>query len=164
MTFRARALVRELAGSWLGERAVPVGDVAANRRLLRRALSTLDLGSVLVVGAGLAARQALPSVEVDVAGTSPHMHEVTVCSRVDGSASLPAARWDTVVVLDPGADLRGRLRAVLPASRAAGLLVLLDRAAWSEDGPELRALREQTRVVAVHGGGRRRLWIAEVPG
>lgn len=159
---RPRELVRRLAERWVGERAVPVGGVARDRRLLRRALSGAPAGRVLVVGPGLAARQALPQASVDVAGTVPHMAEVTVCSAATGARSLPADRWDTVIVSDPGADLPGRMAAVRSACRPGGRVLVIDRSGWAADGPEARALTAAVTVTAVTGRGRHRVWTARV--
>jgi hypothetical protein len=162
VTSRPRELLRELAGRWLGEQPVPVGGVARDRRLLRRALGSQALGQVLVVGPGLATRQALPGIEVDVAGTEPHMPEVTVCSRASGAGSLPRARWDTVIVAQPGADFGERLRAVVPACRAGGRLVVIDRVGWDDQAPEARALAEVADITEVVHRRGRWLWLAVV--
>lgn len=162
MTVRMRRLVRDLAGRWLGERAAPVGGVARDRRALRRALGGREVGRVLVVGPGLATRQALPGARVDVAGTSPHMLEVTVCSTASAAGSLPANRWDTVIVADPGTDLPGRLQAVVPACRAGARLVVIDRDGWAADAPEVRALAAAADITGILGRRRHRLWLAQV--
>jgi hypothetical protein len=125
MMSKVRQLMWRLLGRWLGERAVPIGGTARDRTLLRRALGGSQAGRVLVVGPGLAVRQALPLNEVDVAGTSPYSAEITVCSAVRTVGSLPSQRWDTVVVTDTSAHLDERLRAVAPACRASARLLVL---------------------------------------
>jgi len=154
-----RALLRELASRVLGDRPAPVGGVARDRRLLRRALRRADVGRVLVVGPGLALRQALPGAQIDVAGTSPHSAEVTVCSVAIGRGSLPARRWDTVVVTEPGADLRARLEAVREACRPGGRLLVLDR-----DGLDPALLQTVAVPSGVVGSGRLLVWLGEVRG
>ena len=72
MTSRPRQLLRRVASKWIGERAIPVGGVASDRRLLRRVLEGRSVGRVLVIGRSLAARQALAPMQIDVAGTSPY--------------------------------------------------------------------------------------------
>lgn len=126
MTSRIRQHVRGVAARWVGERAIPVGGMARDRRLLRQALEGTSVGRVLVVGPGLAVRQALPGAHVDVAGTS-RSAEITVCSDVRGENSLPRQRWDTVIVTDPGGDLGERLRAIQHACRRPAHLLVLDR-------------------------------------
>lgn len=155
MTPRPRQLVRDLAARVIGERAAPVGGVARDRRLLRRALGHRTPGRVLVVGPGLAVRQVLPGLHVDVAGPLPHL-EVTVCSSVDAPGSLPPARWDTVVVTDPGRDLAGRLAAVRTACRPGGRVLVLDRTGDVE--PVLARVAD----VEGHVGRRPRVWTAAV--
>lgn len=159
---RPRELVRALAERRVGERPVPVGGVAGDRRLLRRALADTDVGHVLVVGPGLAARQALPGVAVDVVGIVPHRADVTVCSAATGPRSLPPDRWDTVIVVEPGPDLPGRLAAVATACRPSGRVLVLDRSGWTADGPQVRALAAIATVTGVRGRGRRRLWTAQM--
>jgi hypothetical protein len=109
---------------------LPVGRVARHRRILRRALADGPVGRVLVVGPWRAARQAFPHAPMDVAGTSPHTRQVTVCSEVRSTAGLPANRWDTVVVSDP-VHVSDRLAAVHPACRPRARVVLLEPAASS---------------------------------
>lgn len=147
-----RDAVRERVGRHAGDRRLPVGSVARDRRLLSRALRHVPAGRALVVGPGLAVRQALRRAPVDVAGTSPHAEEVTVCSLVLGAGSLPPARWDLVVVTDPGSDLRRRLDAVRPACRPGARLLLLGR---TEDAAPDGLL--VTRTLARSG---RRVWVA----
>lgn len=127
MITEVRNLRRKYAARWIGERPIPIGGVARDRRLLLVVLDPTEVGSVLVVGSSVAARQALASIDVDVAGTNPHNNEVTVCSRVLEADSLPKSRWDTVIINSPGADLRERLRAVRPACRPSGRLLVLER-------------------------------------
>lgn len=157
MSARLRDAVRQVAARRLGERPAPVGGVARDRRLLRRALAPESAGRVLVVGPGLATRQALPGRHVDVAGTVPHHAEVTVCSLVAGPGSLPEGRWDTVVIAEPGPDLPGRLDAARRACRPGGRVLVLERT-----GVEGTALSEVATVTGVLGRGRRRLWVGEV--
>lgn len=159
---RARELARTLAVRVFGDRPAPVGEVARERRLLQAALADRPVGRVLVVGPGTAARQALApaGVVVDVAGTVP-LPEVTVCSAVDEAGSLPPARWDTVVVSDPGDDLLGRLRAVVPACRAGAIVLVVDRGQWPAGSPEADALR-RVAAAPVTTRGRHRVWAAEV--
>lgn len=125
MTSPLRRLTRRAAGRLLRERPIPVGAVARDRRLLRHHLPPESVGRVLVVGSSLAARQAWPRATVDVAGTSPYAAYVTVCSHLDGPASLPAARWDTVVVTEVDQGLAERLRTLGPACRPQARLVVL---------------------------------------
>lgn len=125
---RAREAIRRIAERYVGERAAPVGGVARDRRLVRRTLDGQPVGRVLVVGPGLAVRQALRGAVIDVAGTSPHSEEVNVCTPALDAGSLPSGRWDTVVVTDRGPDLSRRLAAVRPACRPGGRLVLVGSA------------------------------------
>ena len=162
MSSRIRLLLRRAAGRWVGERAVPVGAVARDRRLLRRALAQASLGRVLVVGSSLAARQAWPRAAVDVVGTSPYAAEVTVCSRLDGPASLPRARWDTVVVTEVGEGLAERLRVLRPACRPRARVVLLERDGQTDLAGPAAALRQVAVLHQVHLRRSRRLWIAQV--
>lgn len=143
---KAREAVRRLAERFIGERAAPVGGVARDRRLVRRTLAGEPVGRVLVVGPGLAVRQALPGAVVDVAGTSPHSEEVTVCSPALDAGSLPPLRWDTVIVTDPGPDLSRRLAAVRPACRPGGRLVLVSAA------DDAVPVGFDVRVAMRHGG------------
>jgi hypothetical protein len=159
---RVRRLLRRAAGRWVGERLLPVGAVALDRRLLRRALPPSSLGRVLVVGSSLATRQAWPEASVDVVGTSPYAREVTVCSHLDGPASLPEARWDTVVVTQVGEDLAERLRVLRPACRPQARLVLLERNGRADLTGTAAALREVAVLRQVHLRHSRRLWIAQV--
>lgn len=162
MIRHARHLLRALASRCLGDRAAPVGGVARDRRILRRALRGRAAGRVLVVGSGLAARQALPACRLDVVGTNPHAAEVTVCSTASGVGSLPSARWDTVIISDPGHDFVERIRAVRSACRPGARLLVLDRAGWDREAPEPRALAEVATITQVLGRQRHRLWLAEV--
>ena len=159
---RARRLLWRLIGPWVGERPLPVGGVARDRHLLRRAFARRPVGRVLVIGPALAARQALPAVKIDVAGTSPHRAEVTVCSAVRGVDSLPARRWDTIVITDPDEDLPARLRAILPACRPAAQLVVVDRGEPADQGARELAIQEVAsieKVLARHG---HRAWVASI--
>ena len=158
MTPRER--VRHLAGRLLADRAVPVGRVARDRRLLRQVL-TGDPGRVLVLGPGLAVRQVLPRARVDVAGTSPHVPEVTVCSTAQGPRSLPTARWDVVVVPELGPDPQARVQAATAACRPGGRVLLLDREGWPPDNPVPAALARDADVRTVVLGRTDRLWVAE---
>jgi hypothetical protein len=124
---RRRQIIRTLAARWIGERPIPIGGVAKDRRLLRRALRGRSVGRVLVIGSSVAVRQALPDVDVDVVGTSPHALDVTVCSAVGGVHSLPRARWDTVIFSQPGPELPDRLSAVIPACRPYARLIVMSR-------------------------------------
>jgi hypothetical protein len=155
-----RALLSTLRHRLVGDRPLPVGRLARDRRLMRRALRGRARGKVLVVGPGTAVVQALPELAVDVAGTSPHQREVTVCSAVTRPGSLPPHRWDTIVVTDL-ADLPTRLTALVPACRTGGRLLVVDRFGWSDDAPEARALAQWAAVVEPVGR-RARLWVAEV--
>lgn len=157
---RPRRLARRVAARVAGERRLPVGGVARDRRLLRRALGRQRRGRVLVVGPGLAARQVLAPADVDVTGTSPHSAEVTVCTTALGAGTLPPARWDTIIVSDPGPDWAARLAAVLPACR--GRLLVLDRAGRPLEPDEIERLTAAARVRDVVGGSRRRVWVMEV--
>lgn len=154
----ARERVRALASRLFGERPLPVGDVARDRRVLRRVLTGRPPGRVLVVGRGLPVRQALPGVAVDVAGTSPHLAEVNVCSSVTSTGSLPRNRWDTVVVSEPGPDPAGRLQAVVAACRPGGRLLLLDRTGWVPALPS----DDRSLLQVVHEGRSHRVWAGEV--
>jgi hypothetical protein len=160
---RLRLLLTRAAGRLLGERALPVGALARDRRLLRHALPPESLGRVLVVGSSLAARQAWPGATVDVVGTSPYAAEVTVCSRLDGPASLPRARWDTVVVTEVSQGLTERLQVLGPACRPQGRLVLLERKGPTDLARPATALRQVAVLQQVHLRRSRRLWIAQVP-
>lgn len=162
MRRQLRQGVRALAARLLGERAVPIGQVARDRRILRRALRGLPVGRVLVIGPGLAARQAWPDARVDVAGTSPYSTEVTVCSTALGAGSLPPARWDTVVISAVGDDLSQQLAAVQPACRANARLLVLDREGSAGPAPHARALAEAASTTDVIARGRQRVWVAEV--
>lgn len=145
----------------VGERRLPVGNVALDRRLLRRALGEHAGGSVLVVGPGLAARQAFPDAQVDVAGTSPHSAEISVCSAVDKPTALPPARWSTVIVMDLGADPAGRLGAARRACRDGGTLLVVDRIGWDEHSPEVAMLAGMAAVTRAVGAATRRAWLAK---
>jgi hypothetical protein len=158
---RLRERARDTAARVFGERAVPVGGVARDRRLLKRALSGGDPGDVLVVGPSLAARQALHGRQVDVADTVPSP-EVTVCSAVRVSGSLPPGRWDTVVVADPGPSPQGRLAAVREACRPGARVLLLDHCGDDATAPGPAALAAVAHPGKPLGRGRRRLWPAEV--
>ena len=155
-----RESVRSAAARVFGDRPAPVGRVARDRRLLRRALTGIDPGAVLVVGRSLATRQALPGRSVDVADTVPYP-EVTVCSAVGGPGSLPEARWDTVVT-EPGPDPAGRLAAVRAACRPGGRVLLRDDSGDDASAPGPAALAAVARPGRPLGRGRRRLWPAEV--
>lgn len=157
-----RVLARELVSRLAGDRRLPVGGVARDRRLLRRALRDREPGAVLAIGTGVAVRQVLPLARVDVAGVIPHLREVTVCSRASGAGSLPPGRWDTIVVTEPGADLAARLAAAVPAARPRGRLLVLDRHRWTAEDPEPRALRAVGDVVQVVGRGAARVWVTEL--
>jgi hypothetical protein len=161
MMSKVRQLVRRLLGRWLGERPIPVGGVARDRTLLRRALGGTDAGRVLVVGPGLAIRQALPFNEVDVAGTSPYSSEINVCSAVRTVGSLPPQRWDTVVVTDSGAHLDERLRAVAPACRASARLLVLGRTEQALPG-QLSAISEVASIEGMLISQSHRLWVARM--
>lgn len=160
MTSRLRLLLRRTAGRWLRERAIPVGAVARDRRLLRRVVPVATLGQVLVVGSSLAARQAWGPA-VDVVGTSPHAAHITVCSLLDSPASLPPARWDTVLVTEVDDGLAALLETLRAAGRPQARLVLLRR-----DGREvsdlLAALGPVAALRAVHRVRQRTLVIAEM--
>ena len=159
-----RARVRRLVAAWAGERVLPVGGVARDRRLLEQVLGgSSDPGRVLVVGAGLPVRQALPARYVDVAGTSPHAAEVTVCSSARTPHSLPAARYDTVVVTSTGEDWEGRVTAVGGSCRPGALVLVLERDGWRPEGPELTALGRLGEVRVAGARGRHRLWSVAVP-
>jgi hypothetical protein len=159
MTSPLRLLVQRAAGRWLRERAIPVGGVAADRRLLCDALPQDSLGRVLVVGASLAARQAWPQTVVDVVGTSPYASDVTVCSHLDGPDSLPPARWDTVLVTETDPRLAERLQVLRSACRPRARLVVLQRVAV---GDPAAALAQVGVVQEVHHRRHRRLVVAEV--
>lgn len=161
MRRRSRAAVRSVAGRLLGERAVPIGAIARDRRLLRRALRGHSVGRVLVLGPGLAARQAWPDARVDVAGTSPYSPEVTICSEAVGGGSLPTARWDTVIISAAQDDLSEQLAAIQAACRPSARLLLLDHQGWDERTPEIRALADAASISCVLGKGRQRAWLAE---
>jgi hypothetical protein len=154
----ARARVARL----LGDRPLPIGNVARDRRLVRRALGGRFLGRVLVVGPGRAVRQALPDVGVDVAGTDPHALDVNVCSAVHGTGSLPPERWDTVVVRDCGSDVAARFAAVVPACRPRATLIVFDPGGGRASSTAAGALAQVAVVRSVIGRGEHRLWIAEL--
>lgn len=155
-------MVRNVVARCLGERAIPVGGVARDRQLLRRALAGQAVGRVLVVGPGLAVRQALPDVPIDVAGTSPHSAEVTVCSAARGGGSLPLERWDTVIIMESGTELPEQLDAVRPACRAAARLLIVERPGVDVNGSLAAALANVAAIRQVLGKRQRRLWVAEV--
>ena len=159
MTSPLRLLLRQAAGRWLRERAIPVGGVAADRRLLRRALPQESLGRVLVVGSSLAARQAWPQTVVDVVGTSPYAADVTVCSHLDGPDSLPPARWDTVLVTETDRGLAERLQVLRSACRPQGRLLMLQR---GDVGDPAATLAHVAVVKQVYHRRGRRLVVAEV--
>lgn len=158
---RLREQVRAVAARVFGDRAAPVGGVARDRRLLKRALRGTDPGAVLVVGPSLATRQALRGRHVDVADTVP-FPEVTVCSAVRGPGSLPPGRWDTVVVSDPGPSPQGRLAAVLEGCRPGARVLLLDHCRDDATAPGPAALSTVGSPGRPLGRGQRRLWLAEV--
>jgi len=162
MTFDARATLRVFIARWVGERPIPIGGVAADRRLIRRALAGRVPGRVLVVGPGLAARQALKGVKVDVAGTSPHSSEVNVCSSVRGATSLPADRWDTVIISAP-ADLRSQLEAIRPACHRPAQILVIDRTSHSTRSVDPLTVQAELGEASALRRGRRRAWIAAVP-
>jgi hypothetical protein len=99
-----------------------------------------------------------------VVGISPYATEVTVCSRLDGPASLPEARWDTVVVTDVGQGLAERLQVLRPACRPQARLVLLERDGPTDLAGHASALRQVAVLQQVHLRRSRRLWIAQVRG
>jgi hypothetical protein len=161
VTSRPRQHLRRLAVRWVGDSAIPIGGVAGDRRLLRRALRAQSLGRVLVVGPGLATRQALPEVLVDVAGVVP-LTEVTVCSAVRDADSLPRARWDTIVITDLTTDLSERLRAIRPACRSQARLYVLSRGGGAADRLRAAQLAELATIEATLTRRGRRLWIARI--
>lgn len=162
MKARARAVVRNLAGRWVGERRIPLGRVARDRRALRRALRAEPVGSVLVVGPGLAARQALAPKVVDVAGTIPHLAEVNVCSTVRGAGSLPQSRWDTVIISEHDSGFAEQLDAIGPACRPGARLLVVDREGWDDQSPQAVALAGVASVERLVAGRGRRIWVTRV--
>ncbi len=134
---------------------VPIGRVARHRRLLRRALSGGPVGRVLVVGPWRSVRQAFPAADMDVAGTSPHTRQVTVCSDVRAPGCLPSRRWDTVIVSDQ-VHLSDRLRAVQPACRPGARVVLIGPAA-SASTPEALLPATSSHTLETHRD-RVRIW------
>jgi hypothetical protein len=162
MTSSARRILQVVAARWVGERVVPVGGVARDRRLLREAVAGADLGRVLVVGPSISARQALRGRPVDVVGTSPYAPYVTVCSAMRHPTSLPIRRWDTVILSDPGDELTLRLARVLPACRPEATLIVLDRGAWASDPRRATAIDEVARIDRTLVRGRHRLWMARL--
>jgi hypothetical protein len=163
MTAALRELVRRAAARWVGERVIPIGGVAQDRRLLRRALAPATSGRVLVVGPSLAARQALAGQPLDVVGTSPYAAYVTVCSSLHGPGSLPEARWDTVVVTQVDDALAERLRTVRPACRPGARILVLERHHDPADSEPMTAISSVASVQQVHLRRHRRLWVARVP-
>jgi hypothetical protein len=163
MTSRPRQLLGRVASKWIGERAIPVGGVASDRRLLRRVLEGRSVGRVLVIGRSLAARQALAPMQIDVAGTSPYATEITVCSTVNGVDSLPRARWDTIIFTDAGRNLSRQLAAARQACRVGARLIILDCGLPMADEDVATTLTEVASIeeLLVHRG--RRLWLARVP-
>ncbi len=149
MSFRTR--VREVLGRLTGERPLPVGGLADERRLLRHVLDPATAGAVLVVGPSLSVRQVLRDRAVDVAGTAPGAPEVTVCSTADRARSLPLARWDTVVLTGPDAAAAPRLRAVQRACRPGGLVLVLEPDRGDDLLAPLTALGDVERVVRGRG-------------
>ena len=142
-----RTRVREALGRLTGERPLPVGGLADERRLLRHVLDPVTAGEVLVVGPSLSVRQVLGDRPVDVAGTVPHRPEVTVCSTADRPRSLPAARWDTVVLTGPDAAAAPRLEAVQRACRPGGRVLVLT----AGEGLQLGALGHVEQAVRRRG-------------
>lgn len=159
---RVRRLLWGVAGPWLGERPLPIGRNARDRRLLRRALDSSPVGRVLVVGSGLAVRQALSAAPIDVAGTNPHAPEVTVCSSVRTVNSLPRERWDTIVITDPTGELPDRLRAVQPACRRGGCLIVVDRGESSDPADRILAIAQVACLEKMVAGRHHRLWLARM--
>jgi hypothetical protein len=162
MNTRTRRLLRRVAARWIGERVIPVGGVAGDRRLLRSGL-TFPVGRALVIGPSTAARQALRGSLVDVAGTSPHAADITVCSTVRDEDSLPRGRWNAVIITDSTVDLRRRLHAVAKACSPGARILILQRnqqsKTWKDDAlvPEPCALEDTLER------GSRRLLVARMP-
>lgn len=162
MTSGPRRLLSRLARRWVGERAIPVGGLARDRRFLRRALRGQDWGRVLVIGPGLAVRQVLPPGRVDVVGTSPYRSEVTVCSALVGPRPLPPGRWDTLVMTEVDEGFGDRLRAAVPACRPEARVVVFERHGQPDavgHVSELTAVASLEQVLLRQG---RRLWVARV--
>jgi hypothetical protein len=158
-----RRILRIAAARWVGERIVPVGGVARDRRLLRSVLAGEDPGKVLVVGPNIAARQALRGRPVDVVGTSPYTQYVTVCSELRRVGSLPPRRWSTVILSAPGDELQARLERVLPACRPGARLIVLDRGAWAKDPGRKGAIESVAHIEQTFARGAHRVWSARLP-
>jgi hypothetical protein len=161
MNSRMRTLLSRVAARWIGERVIPVGGVAGDRRLLRTGL-TFPVGRALVIGPSTAARQALRGSHVDVAGTSPQAAEVTVCSSARDEDSLPRGRWNTVIITDSTVD-RERLRAVAQACSPGARLLILRR---DQQGKAWKDLAEVAELCTLEGTlerGTRRLVVARTP-
>jgi hypothetical protein len=162
MTSSARRVLQTASARWVGERVVPIGGVARDRRLLRKVVAGADLGSVLVVGPSISARQALRGWPVDVVGTSPYATYVTVCSAMRHVTSLPTARWDTVILSAPGEELTLRLARVLPACRSEATLIVLDRGPWALDPDRATAIEAVARIDRTLVRGAHRIWSARL--
>jgi hypothetical protein len=162
MTSRTRRLLRWVAAHWIGDHVVPVGGVAGDRRLLRRGL-TFPVGRALVVGPSTAARQAMRGSHVDVAGTSPHAAEITVCSTVRDPGALPPGRWNTVIVTESTVDLRQRLQAIAPACLPGARLLILERDQRSRTANDHAQVAQLCALESTLERGSRRLLVARMP-
>ena len=128
--------------------SLPFTSTARLRRLLG---STLDRPcQALVIGPTAAARQGLPSTQLDVVGTNPRDPEVTVVSEAMGEDSLPR-HWRCVIVTDTAAPPE-RLAAAVSACQPAGVVVLARRSGSASALPGLeveRVLRSGSVEVVV---------------
>ena len=161
MLSRVRSLLWRAVAPWVGETPLPMGRTARDRRLLRQALAQTSASRVLVVGPGLAARQALPAVQIDVAGTNPRLTEVNICSAVRTPDSLPRTPWDLVIISDP-ADLGARLQAVRDAASRSAQLVVMHRGQRKDPAGDVLAIAD---VASIEKGFTRkdhRLWLARL--
>lgn len=100
---------------------LPLGRVAAMRRLLRDALGQQE--HALVIGHPGPVRQAWPTARLDGVGTDPADAEITVVSEALEPGSLPQ-RWDCVVITESPAT-SDRLVAAAGACRPNGVLAVM---------------------------------------
>lgn len=149
------SLRSRVAAAVVGERRLPVGTVARERRLIRRAIGA-DVRAVLVIGPGLAARQALRAAVVDVVGLSPHAAEVTICSAALEAGSLPVRQWEAVIVSH--VDIGPRLEA-LRASCPAGTPVVMVTTACRTGGQTVVPAEMNAQRLDTAG----RIWLGTVP-
>jgi hypothetical protein len=163
MTAAPRRLVQALAKRWVGERPIPVGGLARDRVLLRRALGGAASVRVLVVGPGLAVRQALTTAQVDVVGTSPYRSEVTVCSDLMRATSLPRARWETVIITTVEDNFAQQLPILVSACQPGGRMAVFQRTGAEQNLGYVSELASVATLEQVLLKGRRVVWLARTP-